>query len=339
MPARAIPCFAEPVTGKWLFVGVMALVGTALGSFLALREVASEAPSRSLDSEGIPPSLSGDSPRVSDREKPETVATLAGSPTREIEEVEAAVLAELAKRKVTMEKVDPEDYGRVAALKKLIHDLFQRSPAEARSWVVSLPKRGVFLTAYQELGRLESSDPESALAQMDRMEDGPGLESFYSGLLSGMAVEDPAYAMKVFALNEETFPAIGSLDSIVVQSTLAGNPRLTLFAIRKQLPRDEHPRFFYQTYSHWAAMNVHEALSDLESRNMSQALSLGAVALFERWARMDRPAFEAWMAANGDSRFLPQATRARNKVQLTEPKPEGARENRIEMPVFETKPN
>lgn len=312
----------------------MALVGTTLGSYLALRQPILEAKA-GIEAESDTPS--SETGFAMDRTEPVTIETLTPTSLEETREAEAARRAELAERKLALKKVNPEDYGKVAALKELLHELFQLSPAEARAWVVSLPKQGVFLTTYQELGRLESKDPESALAQMERMEDGPGLESFYSGLISGMALEDPAYAMKVFELNRETFPAIGSLDSIVVQSTLAGNPRLTLFAIRKQLPHDEHPRFFYQTYSHWAAMNVHEALADLESRNMSKALSMGAVALFERWARMDRPAFEAWFAANSESRFAPQATRARNKVVATEPKPEAEvlRENRIEMPVFE----
>ena len=314
----------------------MALVGTTLGSYLALRQ---PIPEVKAGSEAESDTQSSETGFAVDRTESVTIETPPPSSLKETRKAEAARRAELAERKLALKKVNPEDYGKVAALKELLHELFQLSPAEARAWVVSLPKQGVFLTTYQELGRLESKDPESALAQMERMEDGRGLESFYSGLISGMALEDPAYAMEVFALNRETFPAIGSLDSIVVQSTLAGNPRLTLFAIRKQLPHEEHPRFFYQTYSHWAAMNVHEALADLESRSMSRALSLGAVALFERWARMDRPAFEAWFAANGDSRFVSQATRARNKVAATGPNPEkeALRENRIEMPVFDPK--
>lgn len=233
-------------------------------------------------------------------------------------------------------EVKEEDYRQVARLRLAVQEAFRLSPAEARAWVTTLPEEGVFLTAYRELGRLEASAPESAVAQMDRMKDGPGLEFFYSGLISGLSMEDPAYAMDLLVLNRETFPSIGSLESIVIQSTLTGNPRLALFAIRQKLPREEHPRFFYQTYSHWAAMNVQEALTDLESRGKSQALSVGAVGLFERWARMDRPAFEKWLSANPESRFVRQAETARSKVSR------GAEEvitdNRIETPVFDAVP-
>ncbi|MCB1064377.1 MAG: hypothetical protein KDN20_15850 [Verrucomicrobiae bacterium] len=232
--------------------------------------------------------------------------------------------------------VKEEDYRQVATLRLAVQEAFRLSPEKARAWVMSLPRKGVFLTAYRELGRLEASDPESAVAQMERMEDGPGLEYFYSGLISGLSMEDPAYAMDLLVLNRETFPSIGSLESIVIQSTLTGNPRLALLAIRQKLPREEHPRFFYQTYSHWAAMNVQEALTDLEGRGDSQALSVGAVGLFERWARMDRPAFERWLSANPESRFIRQANTARAKVAPETQ--ETITDNRIEMPVFDSVP-
>ena len=210
------------------------------------------------------------------------------------------------------------NWQNVSQLQDSIRRGYQIDPDETRKLVTGLKPVGIFLEAYKELGRLEAADPDEAIRVSDEIEDTKALQSYYLGLISGLAASDPSYAIQVLQSNRETFADVGSVDSIVSQATLAGNPRMAMLAVRKHVSHDEHPRYFYQIYSNWASLNVNEALADLEKRGGSRALSVGATGLFDRWARMDREGFRKWLEANQEHRFVEQAGRTYTKIYGSE---------------------
>lgn len=230
---------------------------------------------------------------------------------------------------IDLSQIDPNDLQKTPEIRKAIDAAFEQSRETARALVLSLPPTGVFLVAYKRLGELEAGEAEAAIGFTEEIEDDAGLARFYEGIIEGVAATDPDFAMELHAANRETFPETGTVASIVLAATRAGNPKLALWSIRKKLDPSEHNQYFAKVYGTWAAMDPEAAIADISRRGQSPARGAGAEAIFRHWARMDRTAVETWLANHPDADFLTRHARRSLNTQPAELK-----ENTIEMPVF-----